>query len=356
MKSSVSANPALLSLLLDVCQHGGAIRMAYLYLILPANGYAIAATDWQTDITAGTPPTTYRTSTFGKWNSGAITSVAGFSPKSNSMDLSVIADDTVMFPGTTVPLLQACSAGLLDKAQVWVFAAYDRMPHPGQPPTFDTSRGLETKFYGTIASISEIDRVHCEFDVADQFYLLNLSSPPYVIQQSCYWGFGDQNCTVNLASFTQSAMVAAGTTTQTIYPASPFTAQSSPAGGTVPLSRLAQGILTFTSGGNSGLTYTVASYNADGSVSLDTPTLAQPQVGDTFTVTYGCDRTQVACNLYLGPTNYPKHYPGSPYVPWPETIMGLVPIWPIMLLLHGHPNAFNGLLKLGEWLLKVLGL
>ena len=126
---------------------------------------------------------------------------------------------------------------------------------------------------------------------------------------------------MNLASFTQSAAVKAGSTSQTIYLVAAFTAQSSPAGGTVPLSRLAQGILTFTSGGNSGLSYTIASYNADGSVTLDTQTLAAPQAGDTFTVVYGCDRTQVACNLYLGPTNYPKHYPGSPYVPWPETIM-----------------------------------
>lgn len=56
------------------------------------------------------------------------------------------------------------------------------------------------------------------------------------------------------------------------------------------------GVLTWTTGNNAGLSYPVKGQDAT-SIELFIPTMANIQPGDNFSVTAGCDKTFETCKL-----------------------------------------------------------
>lgn len=318
MKSSMSNQ--LVAFLLSHAE----FEMADLFLILLGNGQAITATDWQLDIVnAGTPPQTYYATKFGRWLRGDITSEASFQPTSNPMELTVtIPTDpttdkpaTVNFPGTNTPLFQTVSSNLFDGAQVWVYTAYAPLD-PNLPNRhangFDTSLGLETKFMGAITNVKELDRSHCVFEVADMFYLLNLPTPPRIIQSPCPWVLFDGHCGLNAANFDVAAQVAAGSTQTVIN-----TTGALPAVGTDSLP-YTLGYVKFTSGQNTGLTGKIKQQNSTTQFTLDVPFLMPVQIGDQFLILPGCDLLQATC---LNKFNNLIHFGGDPFTPQPEVVL-----------------------------------
>lgn len=77
-----------------------------------------------------------------------------------------------------------------------------------------------------------------------------------------------------------------------------------------------QGVLTFTSGVNAGLSYVIAQYLAGGTLQLVIGTLAAPANGDTFTIVPGCDKQLTTCRNKFANT---PNFAGVPFIPVPET-------------------------------------
>lgn len=76
------------------------------------------------------------------------------------------------------------------------------------------------------------------------------------------------------------------------------------------------GLLTFTSGLNAGYSMDVRTSSV-GALTLALPMARAIQVGDTYTVTPGCDRTAGTCNARF---NNIVNFRGEPFIPGPDTI------------------------------------
>ncbi len=74
------------------------------------------------------------------------------------------------------------------------------------------------------------------------------------------------------------------------------------------------GVITFTSGVNSGLSFSVRDY-IGGAVFLVVGALATPSAGDTFTIIPGCDKQISTC---LSKYNNLANFAGTPFIPTPE--------------------------------------
>ena len=77
-----------------------------------------------------------------------------------------------------------------------------------------------------------------------------------------------------------------------------------------------QGIVSFTSGANAGLTRTVKSYDPATGFTFALPLPVAPSAGDTMTARPGCDKTLAQCRSKFNNAN---RFRGYPWVPTPET-------------------------------------
>lgn len=122
------------------------------------------------------------------------------------------------------------------------------------------------------------------------FQLVNLSSRANqstgrTLIPTCDADVGDARCGVNLASFTTSGTVISSSNRKN-FTASGF----SEADG-----YFNYGVITWTSGANSGLRSEVKIYASLGTFELVNPTQEVISGGDTFTATAGCDRLKETC-------------------------------------------------------------
>jgi uncharacterized phage protein (TIGR02218 family) len=263
---------------------------------------AIYATSGQVDITYNL--TTFYSSKYGAWQRGKVTSEASFGLHSNSMSLTVLSPATLLFLSSSVSYMAAALAGLFDAALVQVFTAY--WPLNAQPNPYLASLGVENKFVGYILPDGQIGRSKIEFSVADPLLILNQKTPPNIIQASCRHTLYNPNCTLSASSFASSNTVGAGSTTQSITTGTVL-------GNSPPY--YSQGFITFTSGQNSGLTYSIKSQGSTSNILLASKTLLPVTIGDSFTIYAGCDKTTATCNSRF---NNLIHFGGQPFVPNPE--------------------------------------
>jgi uncharacterized phage protein (TIGR02218 family) len=198
------------------------------------------------------------------------------------MELTCVVQPATNYPGTSIMLLNAALQGLFDGAKVTVQTAYMPLGNYG-----NVSAGLETKFVGTVTKISDINRVHVEFECADPLYLLDMKIPTRLFQADCPWGFCDSSCGQLAANYTHVFTAATGSTNYTLIPATAF---SQAAG------YYTQGVVTCTAGANAGLSQTVRTHDSSGHLELSTPWISPPAVGDTFSVIMGCNKTMAACS------------------------------------------------------------
>jgi uncharacterized phage protein (TIGR02218 family) len=230
---------------------------------------------------------------------GAFTQKRGL--EVDSVDIAISPqfdnpDGSIQIGG--VPFLQACRQGQFDGADVTISKLF-------LSSWTDTSPGAVAWFKGKVNQVNagrQVAHITLNSDV-DR---LNMQMPRNVYQSGCLHTLFDSGCTLNRATFTVSGATSGTPTTLS------FNTNLTQADGYFDL-----GIVTFTSGANSGLSRTVKSYvNSSGVVTLVNPLPSAPSAADTFTIVPGCDKTQSTC---LNKFSNLIHFRGYPYIPNPET-------------------------------------
>ncbi|MBX6329978.1 MAG: DUF2163 domain-containing protein [Pseudolabrys sp.] len=129
-----------------------------------------------------------------------------------------------------------------------------------------------------------------------------------VFQRTCPWELGDARCGVDLDAPEHHG---AGTVAQ-VFDAFDFTATGLDGFATGVFSR---GKLAWTSGANAGLAVEVRAHAAAGGIariSLFLPVPGPIEVGDTFTITAGCDKSFDTCRNRFGNV---LNFGGFPHIP-----------------------------------------
>lgn len=208
-----------------------------------------------------------------------------------------------------VPWLEAVDGGALDYADIEISRAYF-----AAVPTYPLPAGGAAPLVGAplvifAGLVAEVDTTHMIATVTLRDYrtLLSTQSPPHVFQAACRHTLFDVGCTLNAADFVQTGTVAAGSTKQAII----GDMLTAPTGsGTYTLGRI-----VFTSGKNDTFSRTVADWDGNWLLSLVNPLAFDPEVGDTFDVYPGCDKTNASCVLFGNSPNFG----GFEFIPTPET-------------------------------------
>jgi uncharacterized phage protein (TIGR02218 family) len=132
-----------------------------------------------------------------------------------------------------------------------------------------------------------------------------------LIGRNCRWDLGDAHCGISLASFSQNQVVTSVTLERLKFRASSMTT-----GGAYVYQ---YGTIEWTGGLNDGITHEIKLFtSATKQVDLQLQTPFDIQIGDTFTIRRGCDKTKAMCKDVF--SNYAK-YGGFPDVPGTEQML-----------------------------------
>lgn len=211
--------------------------------------------------------------------------------------LDVTMNVTLAHTIAGIPMAYHARAGGFDGATVILDWAY-----------FDeggTLQGIVRKFPGA-AGPASIEPGRIRFEVRSELSRLQMMLPKDVYQPSCLNQPYDHRCALKKSTWQQSGTVT-GNDGSLLFLQSAL----SHAAGYFDL-----GVLAFTSGANAGVSRTVKSSLA-GAFYFSRPFLAVPQVGDTFTVRPGCDRTESMCTTKFANRS---RFRGFPFIPAPETV------------------------------------
>lgn len=221
--------------------------------------------------------------------------------EADSIDIMVLPNTTDMVNGFTWQ--NAARLGYLDGATVLVETAYFQ--------SFPTIIGTLHVFQGMVSDVSP-ERTAVKVTVKSDLELLAQPFPRNVYQSVCLHTLYDSGCAVSRAASTGAGTVASGPTFNS------FVSSFSPSSGDGAYD---MGVLTFTSGALNGIRRTVKRYQA-ATFYFALPLPAAPSVGDTFTATFGCDKTLATCRSKF---NNAGKFRGFPWVPNPETAAPPVP-------------------------------
>jgi hypothetical protein len=199
-----------------------AFWFADLFTVTRLDGVVARWTSWGLPLTVGGNTFTafgpYLRRTSVSWATGL---------DNKSMKIMLGADSTMRIgpSGRVVPVIQALAQDLFASATVRV----DRliMPTPG-----DTSLGTYNLWLGIVGDVA-VKRASAEITVDSQLILLNVQVPRAVYSPGCRHVFGDSSCTFNLATVTNSGIVASGSNRFVIAsnltpPVAPFAPTSAP--------------------------------------------------------------------------------------------------------------------------------
>ena len=211
----------------------------------------------------------------------------------STLDLVLSCGDTALVLGIDAAL--AAHNGALDGARLKVERAF--MPTWG-----DTSNGTLVLFEGAVAGV-DVGSTAVTIHVKSDLEKLQVQMPRMLITPNCANAFGDAGCGLSLATYTVAKTVASGSTASSLKGASGQAA-----------GYYVNGVVTFTSGANTGAKCAVTAYDGT-TLTLATPLPAVPSIGDGFTVYPNCGRTQAGCASFGNSTRFR----GCPYVPVPET-------------------------------------
>jgi hypothetical protein len=233
-----------------------------------------------------------------------VTTKVGVEPAELDLDILAGPNDLI----GTFSFADAVRIGVFDGATVEL----DRLI--GAAPG-DTSLGCLTWFYGRAAE-TDIGRSKLTMKVKSLMNLLSVQQMPRrLFAASCSHIFGDPMCGYNRLTGTAAngtvggpaqitVTAAAGTTQGLINLSAPLS------------SNYAEGTVTGATGGNAGISRTVASNGNGAQIGLFKAFYYPIAAGDTFTVLPGCDHS-------LGPggcagRNNISNFGGFPYIPPPE--------------------------------------
>lgn len=369
-----SASPALLTFLVAPPQ-SGIVRADLITIALPNGQTLNVVFGTNTDIVY--QGTKYYCSAYGAWERGAYENKADFKPDAGSWELKALIEESLNFPGTSTSLMQVVTSGVLSGSLVTVQTlfwplgyAYNQQFYlaggvdPAWTGGYTSGVGMGTMMLtiGQLGSVKKAGRSNIVSEIFDLTYILNRQVPPFSIQTACRHSLFDASCTLNVATFTSSA-VSLDSSSTSLYlnltiPArvnsTPYsvgnlvdianviymcttagtTASSAPtfnnSRGAVTTDGTAKwtsmngayvlGYVKFTGGQNSGLAATVKAM-ALSATNLQQLQLIKPLIfpvagGDALQLIPGCDKTIATCqNVYNNLINFA----GQPFVPNPET-------------------------------------
>lgn len=217
------------------------------------------------------------------------------------------------FPDTigSVPFLQACSGGALDAADFQVDEAYfSTLPTWPMPPGGASPVDCKTIFAGKVGSVDTTNAL-AVLSVNDYRDLLSISMPRHFYQAQCRHTLFDIACNADgnmaAAAFAVASSLGAGSLPGSLIGSGlPVPAGSK----TYTLGRV-----QMTGGLNAGFQRTVRSWDGASTLKLLTPLPFTLSVGDTFSVTPGCNKARATCALF----NNSQNHGGEPNIPPPET-------------------------------------
>ncbi|WP_034993287.1 DUF2163 domain-containing protein [Beijerinckia mobilis] len=194
-----------------------------------------------------------------------------------------------------VSILAALRNGLFDGCRIRRERAF--LTSWGMPPL-----GSVVLFVGRVAAIDQLGRTSAEITVNSDLSLLDIQMPRNFYQPHCNHVLYDSGCGLVKGAFSANGTVEAQSTVMQIVWS-----------GCEPSYQ--QGLVSFTSGVNTGVTATVkwADTQAFG---LAYPLDQAPAAGDQFTIHQGCDHTFATCGSKF---SNQANFRGFPYVPVPET-------------------------------------
>ena len=223
----------------------------------------------------------------------------------DTLDLIISANSAVTVSG--VPILQFIARNGLDGARLQLERSFS--PGVGQAVT-----GTLELFSGRVHSPGGVTRLEARLSVKSDTELFDIKVPRNVYQPPCLNTLYDSACGVSRAANTVSGTAQSATDPTRVY----FTHNLGAAAATYDL-----GVVTFTSGANTGTSRTVRSYETVAGSGVNRITLMAPLPaavvsGDAYTITKGCDRQQSTCNTKFANL---ARFRGTPYVPTPESLL-----------------------------------
>lgn len=265
---------------------GGLTTLAHCWRIERRDGVVVGFTDHDLDLTFAS--VTYKAAT--GFTATAIEDQLGLAVSNLDVSGALSADSL-----TETDL----NGGRFDDAEVTILRV--NWADPSQR-TILRKGYLGRVTRGQIAFISEMRGLATRLDQA----------AGRIFSRACPWRLGDPRCGVDL---TASGFHGTGAVTAV---ASAFELIASGLSG-IPNGRLARGRLVWTSGDNAGLDVELNGHVLDGSSAtliLMLPMGRAAQIGDTFTVTVGCDNVFTTCvDRFSNAENFGgfPHMPGNDY-------------------------------------------
>lgn len=167
------------------------------------------------------------------------------------------------------------------------------------------------RFCGRVNSIDEVTRTSAKLTIKSRLDDIDKDYPLDVIEPDCNAVLFDSRCGLAASAYVQTETASVGSTKLKLL-----------SGLTAADNYFTQGVLTFTSGTMSGISYMVKSYVGDVVVPAY-PFLDSPTSGTTFSITPGCDKTLATCQSKYGydPSSGSSaaapFFRGKPFVPDP---------------------------------------
>ena len=210
----------------------------------------------------------------------------------STLELELNSDGSDYDSGLNIKAL--AHNGLFDGCTVTMQRAF--MPVYG-----NTSLGLPVLWQGPVGPV-QIGARGVKITVKAAIVKLQQYMPRNRFQLGCIHALYDSGCTKNRADFTTGYTAGAGSTASFLV-----------WGGSPPASfaQYGLGYVTMTSGAAEGQVRTVQQGFNTG-LQLIYPLYDVPAPGDTFTATFGCDKTEGTCDAVFSNT---ANYRGFPFIP-----------------------------------------
>jgi hypothetical protein len=218
-----------------------------------------------------------------------------------SLEIDIISSGTDYVGGSNVKL--AMHNGLLDGSWIELDRAY--MPTTGAYG--DTALGTVQIFAGPSGQV-QITSTGAKITVRGGNVRMNQFMPRNLFLTSCIHSLYDAGCTLSKAANTVRGTVTSANKTSVRWTADPTSGN---------FANLVLGTITMTSGVANGQTRTIGASDSGGIGTLY-PFYEVPSAADTFTVTYGCDKTRdgpLGCAFFSNQ----QHFRGFKYIPPAET-------------------------------------
>ena len=274
--------------LLSLMQSNQTFILADLYTITTPSGVVLRYADFDIDLISGS-------NTFSA--SGPVLkrektrTVIGL--EVDTLDVEIYPRPTDLVNG--MQFLVAAAAGFFDGSNLTLERAFIIGTQ--------TVVGTLIMFSGVFADL-EIARAKIALRVNSDISALQIQLPRNVYQAPCLHSLYDTDCSVVRSSFATAGTVVGGSTASTIRNG---LAQSA--------TYFDSGYVVFTSGNLNGVKRTIKSYSP-GIFTIYNPLSVIPEVGDTFNIYPGCDKSMATCSSKFSNLS---NFRGFPFVPVPET-------------------------------------